>query len=192
MIMKMQLQSLRNSHFTHAAISWGQFKAIQAGFENVPNLQLIYCEGTLEIMGVSKAHEMYTSLLNSLLSIYFELNNIEFFPSGAYSQIIPQVTEFQADLSYCFEIDKDVPDLCIEIVITSGSPSKLRKYQLRGVPEVWFWEDGTIAIYCLENDQYQQVNQSQVLPNLDLALLCRCLLFSSPLEALREFRNQLS
>ncbi|MFN9858053.1 MAG: RNA-guided endonuclease TnpB family protein, partial [Pseudanabaena sp.] len=61
--------------------------------------------------------------------------------------------------------------------------------QLRGVPEVWFWEDGAIAIYCLENHQYVKVSQSQVLPNLDLTLLCRCLLLSSPLAALREFRK---
>jgi len=185
----------RNSdrHFAHEAISWERFKAIQQGFENVSNLRLIYCEGVLEIVGIGKAHEMYTSLLSSLLSAYFEMLGIEFFPSGAYSQIIPNVTEFQSDLSYCFGEDKDVPDLCIEVVITSGSPSKLRKYQLRDVPEVWFWEDGAIAIYSLqsnlENREYIKVNQSQVLPSLDFALLCRCLLMGSPLASLREFRN---
>ncbi|MFN5837384.1 MAG: Uma2 family endonuclease [Pseudanabaena sp.] len=176
-------------HFAHDAISWEKFKVIQSGFENVPNIRLTYCERILEIIGIGKAHEMYTSLLSGLLSAYFEIYGIEFFPSGAYSQIIPNVTEFQADLSYCFGQDKDIPDLCIEVLITSGSPSKLRKYQLRGVPEVWFWEDGAIAIYCLENHQYVKVSQSQVLPNLDLALLCRCLLLSSPLAALREFRK---
>lgn len=185
----------RNSdrHFAHEAISWERFKAIQQGFENVSNLRLIYCEGVLEIVGIGKAHEMYTSLLSSLLSAYFEIVGIEFFPSGAYSQIIPNVTEFQSDLSYCFGEDNDVPDLCIEVVITSGSPSKLRKYQLRGVPEVWFWEDGAISVYSLQsnlqNRQYIKVNQSQVLPSLDLTLLCRCLLMGSPLAAIREFRN---
>lgn len=186
------LERNRNHYFAHEAISWEQFKAIQAGFESVPNLRLIYCEGILELMGIGKAHEMYTSLLGSLLSAYFEIHGIEFFPSGAYSQIIPNVTEFQSDLSYCFGTDQDVPDLCIEIVVTSGSPSKLRKYQLRGVPEVWFWEDGAIAIYCLQNHQYVKMNQSQILPNLDLILLCRCLLLSSPLAALREFRNSIT
>ena len=85
--------------------------------------------------------------------------------------------------------DKDIPDLCIEVVITSGIPSKLRKYLLRDVPEVWFWEDGAIAVYCLQNHQYVRMNQSYLLPNLDLALLCRCLLMSSPLETVREFRR---
>jgi Uma2 family endonuclease len=183
------LEKNRDRYFAHETISWEQFKVIQAGFEKVPNIRLMYCEGILELMGIGKAHEMYSSLLSSLLSAYFEICGIEFFPSGAYSQSIPNVTEFQSDLSYCFEIDKEVPDLCIEVVITSGSSSKLRKYQLRGVPEVWFWEDGAIAIYVLQNHQYLKVNRSQVLPNLDLTLLCRCLLMSSPLEALREFRK---
>jgi Uma2 family endonuclease len=183
------LEKNRDRYFAHEAISWEQFKVIQSGFENVPNIRLMYCEGILEIMGIGKAHEMYSSLLSSLLSAYFEICGIEFFPSGAYSQSIPNVTEFQSDLSYCFEIDKEVPDLCIEVVITSGNSSKLRKYQLRGVPEVWFWEDGAITIYVLQNHQYLKVHRSQVLPDLDLTLLCRCLLMSSPLEALREFRK---
>jgi len=186
------VQSLERNcdrHFAHEAISWQQFKSIQIGFENVPNLRLIYCEGILELMGIGKAHEMYTSLLGSLLTAYFEICGIEFFPSGSYSQIIPNVTEFQADLSYCLGTDKDIPDLCIEVVITSGIPSKLRKYLLRDVPEVWFWEDGAIAVYCLQNHQYVRMNQSDLLPNLDLALLCRCLLMSSPLETVREFRR---
>jgi len=179
-------------HFAHETISWEQFKVIQSGFKNVPNLRLIYCEGILELMGIGKAHEMYTSLLGSLLSAYFEIRGIEFFPSGAYSQIIPNVTEFQSDLSYCFGQDKDVPDLCIEVVITSGSPSKLRKYQLRGVPEVWFWTDGAIAVYIFQKGEYIQTDRSNVLPNIDLTLLCRCLLMDSPLEALREFRKNIN
>ena len=76
------VQSLERNcdrHFAHEAISWQQFKSIQIGFENVPNLRLIYCEGILELMGIGKAHEMYTSLLGSLLTAYFEICGIEFF-----------------------------------------------------------------------------------------------------------------
>ncbi|QEI41700.1 hypothetical protein BMF77_02293 [Dolichospermum sp. UHCC 0315A] len=79
--------------------------------------------------------------------------------------------------------------LCIEIVITSGSPIKLKKYKLMQVPEVWFWEDGTLEIYCLRQEEYEKVNNSELLPKLDLSLLNRCLLLSSPLEAIKEFRR---
>jgi Uma2 family endonuclease len=186
------LDKQSDRHFTHQTVTWEQFKAIQAGFEGVANLRLIYCEGVLEIVGIGKPHEAYRCLLAGLLLAYFEIEGIEFFPSGAYSQIVPNVTEFQSDLSYCFGTDKDIPDLCVEIVITSGSPSKLRKYELRGVPEVWFWEDGAIEVYCLQSDRYVRVSHSHLLPNLDLSVLCRCLLLTSPLEALREFRKSIT
>ncbi len=58
-----------------------------------------------------------------------------------------------------------------------------------GVPEVWFWEDGTIEIYCLREQEYKKVVNSELLPELDLSLLNRCLFLSSPLEAIREFRQ---
>jgi Uma2 family endonuclease len=175
--------------FYRRGVSWERFQAIQNSFENVPGVRLFYCEGVLEIVGVGKAHELINGLIAGLLFIYFEIKEIEFFPSGSYSQIIPGIVEYHADLSYCLGTDKDRPDLCIEVVITSGSPIKLQKYKLMQVPEVWFWEDGTLEVYCLREAEYEKVSNSELLPELDLSLLSRCLLLSSPLEAIREFRQ---
>ena len=179
-------------HFTCRGLTWHQFKAIQASFEKVPNIRLFYCDGVLEIVGISKPHEAFQSIIGVLLAIYFEVREIEFFPSGAYSQIVEGQVEYQADLSYSFGTDKDVPDLCIEVVITSGSPIKLQKYRLMGVPEVWFWEDGTLQLYRLQEQGYERIASSELLPELDLSLLKRCILFASPLEALKEFRKGIS
>ncbi|MCC5613713.1 Uma2 family endonuclease [Nostoc sp. CHAB 5836] len=175
--------------FFKRGLSWEQFKAIQASFENVSGVRLFYCQGVLEIVTIGKPHEVIKCLMAGLLITYFEVKGIEFFPSGSFSQIIPEIVEYQADLSYCFGTDKPVPDLCIEVVITSGSPIKLQKYKLMGVPEVWFWEDGTIEVYCLREQEYEKVVNSELLPELDLSLLNRCILLSSPLEAIREFRQ---
>ena len=179
-------------HFTCRGLTWHQFKAIQASFENVPGVRLFYCQGVLEIVGISKPHEVVKSMIAGLLGIYFEVKEVEFFPSGAYSQIVENQVEYQSDLSYCFGTDKDVPDLCIEVVITSGSPIKLQKYRLMGVQEVWFWEDGTLELYHLREQGYERITNSELLPELDLSLLKRCILFASPLEALKEFRRGIS
>ncbi|MEG5000265.1 Uma2 family endonuclease [Microcoleus sp. B4-D4] len=179
-------------HFTWRGLNWQQFKAIKSSFENVPGVRLFYCQGVLEIVGISKPHEAFQSIISLLLAIYFEVKEIEFFPSGAYSQIVDGQVEYQADLSYCLGKDKNVPDLCIEVVITSGSPIKLQKYRLMGVPEVWFWEDGTLQLYRLREQGYEPIASSELLPELDLCLLKRCILFSSPLEALKEFRKGIS
>ncbi|OCQ97973.1 hypothetical protein BCD67_02260 [Oscillatoriales cyanobacterium USR001] len=176
-------------YFTLRGLQWHQFKAIQASFDGVPGVRLFYCEGVLEIVTISKLHDAMRCLMGLLLGAYFVEKSIEFFPSGSYSQIVEGVVEYQSDLSYCFGTDKDIPDLCIEIVITSGSPIKLQKYRLMGVPEVWFWEDGTLELYQLGENGYERINSSQFLPELDLSLLMRCILISSPLEAIKEFRR---
>jgi Uma2 family endonuclease len=173
-------------------LQWHQFKAIQASFEDVPGVRLFYCEGVLEIVTIGKPHEAVQSIIAGLFLIYFEVKEIEFFPSGSYSQIVEGVVEYQSDLSYCFGTDKDVSDLCVEVVITSGSPIKLQKYRLMGVPEVWFWEDGTLELYYLRENGYERITSSQFLPELDLSLLRRCTLMSSPLEAIKQFRKGIS
>ncbi|MEH2014850.1 Uma2 family endonuclease [Nostoc sp.] len=175
--------------FFRRGLTWEQFKAIQASFENLPGVRLFFCEGILEIVSIGKLHEAIKCLIAALLITYFEVKSIEFFPSGSFSQIIPKIVEYQADLSYCFETDKPVPDLCIEVVITNGSPIKLQKYKLMQVPEVWFWEDGIFEVYRLREQEYEKVVKSELLAELDLSLLNRCLLLSSPLEAIREFRQ---
>ncbi|MEG3900331.1 MULTISPECIES: Uma2 family endonuclease [unclassified Microcoleus] len=173
--------------FTWRGFTWHQFKAIQAGFEDVPNVRLFYCDGVLEIVGTGRLHEAIRCLMGLLMGQYFLQRRIVFFPSGTYSQIVEDRVEYQADLSCFFGNIKDVPDLCIDIVITSGSPIKLQKYRLMGVPEVWFWEDGTLELYHLREEGYDRIASSEILPELDLSLLQRCILFASPLDALEEF-----
>jgi Uma2 family endonuclease len=173
--------------FTWRGLTWHQFKAIQTGFEDVPGVRLFYCDGVLEIVGTGRLHEAISCLVALLIGQYFLQRRIVVFSSGTYSQIVEYQVEYQADLSYCLGTIKDVPDLCIEIVITSGSAIKLQKYRLMGVPEVWFWEDGTLELYHLREQGYDRIASSEILPELDLSLLKRCILLSSPLDALEEF-----
>jgi Uma2 family endonuclease len=176
--------------FVQVGVTWEQFKAIQQGFESIPNVRLNYCEGELEILGISKLHETLRCILALLLGAYFEEMSIEFFPSGSYSQVVERVTEYQSDLSYCFDTDKDRPDLAIEIVITSGSTKKL-KYQRKGVPEVWFWQKGQFTLHQLQDGEYIQISHSQVLEGIDLALLSQCMMMPSKLAAVKTFRASL-
>ncbi|NJL45947.1 MAG: hypothetical protein HC922_10040 [Leptolyngbyaceae cyanobacterium SM2_3_12] len=82
------------------------------------------------------------------------------FRSSVFSFRSLAIASAQADESYCFGARKPLPNLAIEVVITSGGPDKLKRYQALGVPEVWFWEDGEISIYQLTSADYQEVNQS--------------------------------
>jgi len=49
-----------------AGVNWQQFKAIQAAFDGIPGIRLNYCEGELEIVGISKGHSHCTRILARL------------------------------------------------------------------------------------------------------------------------------
>jgi Uma2 family endonuclease len=141
-------------------------------------------------MGIGLLHEMISSFLGALLISYFVIKRIRFTSTGAYTQTIEPRLEFQSDLSFAFGNDPAKTDLCIEVVVTSGGVKKLRKYQLRGTPEVWFWQNGKISIYRLENSEYVEVQTSVWLPDLDIIHLEQCLLMDSQLDAMTAFEEK--
>ena len=83
-----------------------------------------------------------------------------------------------------------MPDLAIEVVLTSGGINKLKLYQRLGVGEVWFWEDGVLSIYILR-EEYERVAQSELLPDLDLELLQSYITYHDQYDAIREFTQAL-
>ena len=181
------IQALAKSDHEHLVrhfVTWEQFQALESAFADIDGVRLIYCEGVLEIVGIGRLHEMICTLLGMLLGQYFMLKRIQFVSTGSYTQSLKGITEFQADLSYNFDTEKEISDLCIEVVVTSGNVAKLRKYQLLEVPEVWFWEEGKIGIYCWQDGDYVQSSYSLCLPDLDIEHLEQCLLMDSQLEAM--------
>jgi Uma2 family endonuclease len=68
----------------------------------------------------------------------------------------------EPDASYSIGPKQPRPDLAIEITVTSGGINKLAIYGRSQIPEVWFWEDGTIEIYCLRAyGTYEKVSRSE-------------------------------
>jgi Uma2 family endonuclease len=64
----------------------------------------------------------------------------------------------EADLSYELAGNPEtrslnIPDLAIEIVVTSGGLNKLAAYQKLQIPEVWFWQTDRISIHFLKDDR---------------------------------------
>lgn len=178
-----------DQRFTHSGVSWEQFKLIQEAFSDSPGIRLSYYRGEVEILAVSQDHEIFSGTIAGLLFIYFADQGIEFFPTGSCTQEKKGIASAQADQSYCIGTQKDTPDLSIEVVFTSGTLAKLDRYQRLGVPEIWFWEDGLFTLHHLKKSGYERIYRSEVLPDLDIDLLARCLLMTSRVEAVREFRR---
>jgi Uma2 family endonuclease len=172
-------------------MSWLSFKLLQESFDGSPGIRLFYYRGEVEILAVSKDHEIFSELIGILLAEYFIEKGIEFTPTGSFTQEKEGIASAQADKSYFIGSVSEVPDLSVEVVFTSSNERKLPRYQALGVPEVWFWEDGLFSLHCLRSDGYERVSKSELLPELDIDFLTRCVLMTSRLEAVREFRRGL-
>jgi Uma2 family endonuclease len=175
--------------FVRSGLSWDEFKAIQKGFDHSAGIRLFYYYGELEILSTSSEHEIVKGNIGFLVEDYMLTAGLEFVATGSFSQEREGEVAAQADESYCFDRTKPIPDLAIEVVITSGGPSKLKRYQALGIREVWFWEDGMLEVHALENDRYQRLTKSQFLPDLNLETLARCVSMASRSESVRQFRS---
>lgn len=176
----------------HHGHTWEQFKLIQKGFEGFPGVRLFYYEGTIEILMPGQDHEFFSRIIAMLLNVFFEEIGVEFAPTGSMDQEREGIVSAQADESYCIGDLKPLPDLSIEVIFTSGGPSKLARYQALGIPEVWFWQDGLFSLYHLRENGYERIQRSE-LPHLDrlnLDVLTQCVLMAqtSRIEAIRAMR----
>ena len=175
--------------FIQSGVSWESFKAIQKGFADSPGVRLFYYQGELEILSTSPEHEIAKGNIGFLVEDYMLILGLEFVSTSSFSQEKEGEASAQADESYCFGAKKLVPDLVIEVVITSGGPNKLKRYQALGVQEVWFWEDGAISIYQLTSTGYTNTDESQFVKGINLRLLAQCAAIESRPQAVREFRQ---
>ena len=174
--------------------SWEKFKLIQEVLHASSRLKISYLDGSIEFMTLGERHETIKSLIAILLGLYFFEKQIEFIPVGSATRESEiKGASFEPDESYYIGQQKEHPDLAIEINITSGSIDKLERYKRFQIREVWFWENEEITIYHLRDADnpkeiyYEKINQSEILPELDFALLTRCLLMPSSLEAMTAF-----
>jgi len=171
--------------------SWEDFQAIQGAIEQRSGLRITYLDGVIQFMTLGEYHESIKTIIGFLIEYYLFTQGIEFFPVGSATRESKEKSvSFEPDESYYLGEKKEHPDLAIEVNVTSGSPKKLEKYQRLGIREVWMWQDNRFLIYALEGEGYQTMPMSQLLPDLDIALLEECVLTSSRLEAIQKFTAQ--
>jgi len=174
-------------------ISWEKLEQIESTFQDVEGVRFIYLDGDLEIvMSPSREHEEAKSTIGLLLEAYMRTKKIRFYTRGSATLGNKEITgRKEPDESYNIYSKKDIPDLIIEVIVTSGDINILEIYRRLAIPEVWFWEDGVLTIYTLKENQYLKVNQSQLLPDLEIELLTKYILYHDQYDAVNEFLNEL-
>lgn len=160
--------------------TWEHFKFIQRGFENTPGAKLSYYQETIEILMPGEDHEFFSRVIHYLVTTFLLHKGVQFKMTGAKTQEKEGEASIQADESYCIGACKPIPDLSIEIIFASGSVNKLARYQALDIPEVWFWQDGSLKLYHLRNFGYEPIERSELpgLEELNIDRLRRCILMA--------------
>lgn len=168
--------------------TWEEFETIENLTADAAGLRITYFDGCIEFMTLGEQHEMIKTIIGFLIELYSCEIGINLIPVGSATRRAKEKSaSFEPDESYYIEEKKENPDLAIEVNITSGSIDKLEKYQRFNITEVWFWENNQFYLYRLNNNKYEQINRSELFPDLDINLLASCVLMPSIMDARQQF-----
>ena len=175
--------------------SWSRYLALDKELGDDRSApRFYYLDGDLEIMTTSNEHERIKKWIADFLADYFMEAGIEIMPRGqATMRQALKLAGAEPDESWCIGEEKEFPDLVLEIALTSGGVNKLEIYRRFNVPEVWFWRSQKLEIFALGSaGRYEPAARSRLLPDLDTALIERCVSIRSWRQARQIFRASLA
>jgi Uma2 family endonuclease len=177
-------------------VSWEQYEALTAAIGENPGIRTTYLDGELEIMSPGRQHEHVAKFLARLAEAYADVREIPL--NGFKSETLRRKAKrVGAEPDECYRLGHatGMPDLAIEVVITSGGLDKLDAYRLLSVGEVWFWQDDKLAIYLLgSGGVHVRGRRSRVLKGFPVAHVEQLVRDTDPArqaEAVRQFRRSL-
>ncbi len=164
--------------FVLQGVPWWTYVALRDALEDHAGLKLTYLEGTLELMSPSMLHEDAKTIIARLLEAWATERDFDLRGFGS-TTFRREARQRGLEPDECYKLGKleedAVPDIAIEVVVSSGTVDKMAVYAGLGVAEVWIWRPSTaaIAVHRLIDGAYQRRERSEVLPELDLAELAR-------------------
>ncbi|MDG4595267.1 MAG: Uma2 family endonuclease [Candidatus Contendobacter sp.] len=176
-------------------ISWEGYESFLALRGEQSGTRVTYWNGELELMSPSINHEIFKKTLARLLEAYTEERGIELNGYGSWT-VKSAKGKLGVEADECYVVglrdaEPTIPDIAIEVVWTSGGIDKLEVYRGLHVPEVWFWQEGALRFFVLQDQEYLASTRSRLLPDLDPALIARCMGESSQTQAVRALRAAL-
>jgi Uma2 family endonuclease len=176
-------------------VPWSHYEAQLAFRGDASSPRIFYLDGEMELMSPSKDHERIKSYIGRLVEAFALERGFDLSPYGSWTlKEAPKQTGVEPDECYLLGSDqrREIPDLVIEVIWTSGGIDKLEACARLGVPEVWFWKSGALQIYLRKGSSYEKSSRSACLPELDPELLASHLDHPTITQAVRAFRSALS
>ncbi len=185
----------REQTYICSNVSWDEYEKILETLRDVSWCKISYLDGVMTIMSPSENHELAKEHIGILLEVYCDEAEIDYYPLG--SKTLKQKDKSsgkEPDASYCIGKKTQIPDIAIEIIVTSGGIEDLEKYKKLDVKEVWFWKTDGLEIYSMDNNQYTKNERSTILPQLDIKLLTeyiKKMTKGNPRKLKKEFAEQI-
>lgn len=166
-------------------VRWSTYQALLLDLAENPSKQLTYDQGSLEIMTPLPEHEIHKGFLGRLVQTTTEVLGLEIAslcsttlsrkdlqkgiePDECY--YITNEALVRGKLDFDFTVDP-VPDLAIEVDITSSSLNRLGIYGALGIGEIWRFDGKDLSISCLKEGVYEEQEWSKVLPILSKSVI---------------------
>jgi Uma2 family endonuclease len=162
--------------FVLHGVPWWTYVALRDALDDQAGLKMTYLKGTLELMRPSRLHEEVKVIVARLLHVFAMERDLDLRGFGG-ATFRREAKERGLEPDECYKLgkleDDDVPDIAIEVIVSSGLVDKMAVYAGLGVPEVWEWRPSVraIVVHRLTDGGYQRCDRSELLPELDLVLL---------------------
>lgn len=162
--------------FVLHGVPWWTYVALRDALDDQSGLKMTYLNGALELMSPSTLHEDAKKIIARLLELWSMERDIDLRGFGG-ATFRREAKERGLEPDECYKIgkldDDDVPDIAIEVIVSAGLVDKMAVCAGLRVPEVWEWRPSSkaIVVHRLVGDSYERRDRSEVLPDLDLALL---------------------
>ena len=175
-------------------VAWAHYEALSAARVST-RPRMAYLDGALEVMTTSRRHEIWKKLIARLVEAYVDETGgpLNALGSATFRKKAKKAGA-EPDECYCVGRVRNVPELAIEVVYTSGGIDKLEVYRRLGVSEVWFWIEGRFWIYRQVGGRFEERSRSAALPGIDLDEVARIVIAtddSEQAEAVRAYRRSL-
>jgi len=173
-------------------VGWAGYRTMLALRGDRRSPRIHYLAGAVELMATSRHHEVRKSAIGCLAEVYMLHHRIPFSPYGSWT-LDDESEDAGAEPDECYIAGRDQsperPHLAIEVIWTHGGIDKLEIYRRLGVREVWMWKRNQIDVYLLEPSGYVPTARSELMPGLDLALVCELLHVEPVSDAILKLRE---
>ena len=168
---------IAETRFLLRNVPWWTYVALRDALDESSRVKMTYLEGMLELLSPSMLHEDAKKIIARLIEVWAMENDVDLRGFGG-TTFRREAKERGLEPDECYklgQLDEDgVPDIAIEVMVTSGAIDKMSVHAGLGVPEVWLWRPSSgISIHHLAGTTYEIRAGSEVLPDLDLEKLSR-------------------